>query len=50
MNTGANSDQAVMEEGTLILLEHLPLSKVVRLLSAWGVVRASGTSRASITA
>ena len=37
MNTAANSDQAIIEEGTNVLLEHLPLSKVARLLSAWGV-------------
>jgi hypothetical protein len=37
MNTAANSDQAIIEEGTNVLLEHLPLSKVARLFAAWGV-------------
>lgn len=37
MSIQVESEQATMAEATAILLEHLPPSKVARLLSAWRV-------------
>jgi hypothetical protein len=39
MNIKVESDQATLEEALKILMEHLPPSKVARLLSIWQVGR-----------
>ena len=35
MNLTMNSEQEVVQEGVLVLLDHLGVSKTARFLSAW---------------